>query len=126
MCDAPRCNAVCLLASGRGIGGAELGPLLAHLHHFILRQQTGELDVLQRAATTTPTIAGAALGSGTSKITKTPGPSAGVLYMPPAASTSFFAASRRLVVGFSMMLLMALGVYCPVRQKCMVKLPEFM
>jgi len=49
MCDAPRCNAVCLLASGRGIGGAELGRLLAHLHHFILRQQTGELDVLQRA-----------------------------------------------------------------------------
>src|SRR3954447_14795090 len=75
-------------------------------------------------ATTVPEIAGAALGSGTSKITKTPGPSAAVLYIdinfPPAASMRFLAASYRLVLGFSMMLLRDFGVYCPVIQKCMV------
>src|SRR4030095_12903449 len=46
---------------------------------------------------TTPEIAGATLGSGTSKITNTPGPSVAVLYieinLPPAASIRFLAAS---------------------------------
>src|SRR5262249_27511918 len=69
-----------------------------------------------------PVIAAAAPGSGTSKITKTLGPSAGVLYieisLPPAASISFLAASWRLDVGFSKRLLMARCVYCPLRQKC--------
>src|ERR1700732_1266028 len=49
------------------------------------------------AANTVPEMAGAALGSGTSKITKTPGPSEAVLYIeinfPPAASMRFLAAS---------------------------------
>jgi hypothetical protein len=45
-------------------------------------------------ATAMPEIAAAILGSGTSNMTKTPGPSAPVLYidinLPPAASVSFF------------------------------------
>ena len=49
------------------------------------------------AATTVPDIAGAELGSGTSKMTRKPGPSAAVLYieinLPPAASINFLAAS---------------------------------
>ena len=73
-------------------------------------------------ATTTPHIAAAALGSGTSKIAIAPGPSAGVLYidisLPPADLTSFFMASSRLVLVFSIMLLRACGVYCP--ESCLV------
>jgi len=72
------------------------------------------------AVTVRPEMAGAALGSGTSKITRTPGPSEATLYIetsfPPAASISLLAASWRLVVGFSKMALRARGVYCPVRQ----------
>ena len=114
----------CLLATGRSVCGAKLACLLPDLHHFVLRQQTRELYILQRAGCDHD-ASYRRRGTGFRHIEdyQEPGPSVGVLYieinLPPAASISFLAASERLVVGFSMMLLRARGVYCPVRQKCM-------
>ena len=65
-------------------------------------------------AVMTPEIDGAEVGSGTSKISIAPGPSATVLYMaitfPPAASTSFLTASNQLVLGLSIRAFNACGV----------------
>jgi hypothetical protein len=114
-----------LLACRGRVGAAKLARLFPDVGHFFLRQQTCELHIVKGARRYDD--AGnrrCALGSGTSKMTMTPGPSAGVLYieinLPPAASISFLAASYRLVVGLLMMLLSACGVYCAVKQKCMI------
>src|ERR1035437_3006587 len=86
------------LFAGRLVCATELTCLLPNLLNFVLRPQTGELYIVEGAAFhDTPVRAGAALGSGTSMITNTPGPSVAVLYieinLPPAASVCFLAAS---------------------------------
>ena len=103
------------LLTGRPIGAANFGCVLPKVvtssivaRRMNWRFSTAPVDRM------TPAMGGAIDGSGTSKISMAPGPSRTVPYMatilPPAASTNFSAASRRLVVGFSRISFSACGV----------------
>src|ERR1043165_885917 len=86
----------------------------------IVKRRVSSTFWIEPADMATPLIAGPIAGSGTSKITITPGPLVALPYIetsvPPAALSTCSTAARRLVLGFSLIALRAGGVYSAVRQ----------